>query len=169
MLKLFNRLTTLLLFIFVSYSSESLAQERLKLIGSLNFSTGEKFQETEIGGLSGLVYDKNNKTLLAISDDRSIVNEARFYEFGLVLNANQFSLKPIQVTKLKNRDQLYFKKGYPDFEGITLLGNTIIVSSEGGIAKLKPLDPEIFVFNKKGEYIENLSIPDKFLAAKKPA
>ncbi len=158
----------LLLIFFISLNANALSdraqsKENLRLIGYQNFATGEKFGETELGGLSGIVYDKIQKKLLAISDDRGYVNDARFYEFNLILNEKIFSVAPISVTTLKSKEGLVFKKGYPDFEGITLLGDNILVSSEGGIDRKIPTNPELFVFNRKGEFVEQYPVPEKFL------
>jgi len=40
------------------YGQSAFALEKLRLIADYNLPTGEKFKETEIGGLSGLVFDK---------------------------------------------------------------------------------------------------------------
>ncbi len=149
--------------LLLTVSSTGFASETLRLIGYQNIATGEKFGDTEVGGLSGLVYDRTQKKLLAISDDRSVVNEARFYEFNLILSDKIFSVAPSSVTKLKMKDGSYFKKGYPDFEGITLLGDNILVSSEGGIDRKNPINPELYVFNKKGDYVDQYTVPEKFL------
>lgn len=155
----------LLSFLFL-INLESYASESLRLISYQNISTGEKFSETEIGGLSGIVYDKNQKRLLAISDDRAFVNDARFYEFNLLMTDKIFSVAPVLVTKLKNKDGRLFKKGYPDFEGITFWGQNILVSSEGGVNRINPIEPELFLFKRNGEYLENFPVPDKFLPSK---
>lgn len=140
------------------------AEDTLRFIGYQNFSTGEKFNETELGGLSGLVYDPSTKKLLAISDDRGQINEPRFYEFDLKLDEKSFSVTPSKVTKLKSKELTYFKKGMTDFEAIALLKNgDILVSSEGGIARNNPLNPEVILFSSIGDYKSQLPVDDKFL------
>ena len=140
------------------------AEETLRFIGYQNFATGEKFSETELGGLSGIVYDQTTKKLLAISDDRGFVNEPRFYEFDIVLNEKSFQVTPSKMTKLKSKELSYFKKGYADFEAIALLKNgDILVSSEGGVNKNPPLNPEVILFSANGDYKSQLSIDNKFL------
>jgi hypothetical protein len=154
------------LFIFLSLLSINAirAEDTLRFIGYQNFATGEKFSETELGGLSGIVYDQTTKKLLAISDDRGFVNEPRFYEFDLVLNEKSFQVTPSKMTKLKSKELSYFKKGYADFEAIALLKNgDILVSSEGGINKNPPLNPEVILFSANGDYKSQLSIDNKFL------
>lgn len=147
-------------------SNNAFSSEKLKFIGDQNISTGEKFKETEIGGLSGLTYDREKNKILAVSDDRSSVNDARFYEFDLKLNEKTFKVTPTEVVTLKDKEGKPFKKMAVDFEGITLFNGNLIISSEGWINHEPPFDPELFVFNRDGTYKKNLEIPEKFLSNK---
>lgn len=161
-------LTTLFLFTSAnSYATGSASQ--LRFIADQNFITGTKFQETEIGGLSGIVFDKKTNKLLAISDDRSKVNEARFYEFSLAINEKSFSVTPTAVVKLKDKLGKYFKQGKADFEGISIYKDDILVSSEGPYRGLLPAIPEFYRFSRTGEFKQLLPIPDKFMPSKKTA
>jgi len=150
----------------VLLSANAFAAPKLKFIGDQNIPTGEKFKETEIGGLSGLAYDKAKNKLLAISDDRSAINPARFYEFDLKLDEKNFKVTPENVITLKTKEGVPFKKGMADFEGIALWGDDVTISSEGWINKEPPVDPEIIQFNRKGDYKLNLEIPEQFLSKK---
>ena len=144
-------------------TSNAFSLEKLKFIGDQNIATGEKFKETEIGGLSGLAFDKDKNKLLAISDDRSTINDARFYEFDFKIDEKSFSVTPSEVVILKNKEGKSFKKGTIDFEGITLFKGDIIISSEGWINKEPPIPPEIILFTRDGKYKENVEVPAKFL------
>lgn len=147
-------------------SLNCVAAPKLKFLGDQNIPTGEKFKETEIGGLSGLAYDKDKNRILAISDDRSMVNDARFYEFDLKLDEKNFKVTPAEVVTLKNKEGKPFKKRTIDFEGITFYQGDILVSSEGWINKEPPIDAEVIRFTRTGEYKANLEIPDQFLTKK---
>jgi hypothetical protein len=147
-------------------SLASFASEKLRLIAEQNIPTGEKFKETEIGGLSGIVFDSKKNRLLAVSDDRSQINNARFYEFDFTLDEKNFSVKPVDVVIFKNKDGLPFKKMAVDFEGITFVGDDLLISSEGGLNREPPIFPGVFRFTRSGEYKANLDIPEKFLPAK---
>lgn len=149
-----------LILIFMTFSS--FAIEKLRFIGDQNILTGDKFKETEIGGLSGLIIDKNKNKILAISDDRSIVNDARFYEFDFKLDEKSFSVTPHEVVILKNKDGKSFPKGSIDFEDIGLLNNDLIITSEGAANREPPINPEIFLFTREGKYIKNIPVPEKF-------
>ncbi len=143
--------------------ANSYATTTLRFIGDQNFETGAKFQETEIGGLSGLVWDKKTNRLLAVSDDKSKINETRFYEFDFILTENSFKVTPVAVVKLKDSNGKYFKQGKADFEGITLVGDDILISSEGPYRGVLPALPEVYRFTRSGEFKELLPLPPKFL------
>jgi hypothetical protein len=151
---------------FILTSLSAFSAPKLRLIGDQNIPTGEKFKETEVGGLSGLTFDKANNKILAISDDRSAVNDARFYEFDLKLDEKNFKVNLSEVSILKDKEGKPFKKGMVDFEGITLINGELIVSSEGWINKEPPINPEIFHFNRNGEYKSNIEIPSQFMTQK---
>lgn len=156
-----------LLFSLIATINYSYASDKLRFIGDMTFTTGEKYAETELGGLSGLVYDKGTKRFLAVSDDKSLVNETRFYEFDISFADKKFSVKPTKVVKLKNKDGKYFKKGEADFEGITFYGKDVLISSEGAINRPKPTPPELYRFDREGNFLSLVSIPEKFLLPKK--
>ena len=158
---------TLLAFSLITTLNYSYAADKLRFIGDVTFPTGEKFALTEIGGLSGIAYDKNTKRLLAISDDKSLVNDTRFYEFNVTLTDKKFAITPALLVKLKTKDGKFFKKGEADFEGIAILGKDVLVSSEGAINRTKPTPPELYRFNRMGDFVGMVSIPEKFLLPKK--
>lgn len=153
----------ILLALVIFYSNYSFGAEKLRFIGDINYTTGEKFADTEIGGLSGLVYDKESKHILAVSDDKSQINEARFYEFELAIDTKNFSLKPVSVTKLKAPEGGYFKKNVADFEGITIYEKDVLISSEGALYLKKPIPPAFYRFSRQGEFKAMLPISPKFL------
>lgn len=156
----------IILFIALSFSFSAYTAEKLRLIAEQNMSTGEKFKETEIGGLSGIVFDSKKNRFIAISDDRTVINNARFYEFEFSLDEKSFSIKPAEVVILKSKDGEPFKQKAVDFEGITLVGNEILLSSEGGLNHMPPIFPEVLRFTREGNYKGNLEISDKFFPSK---
>jgi hypothetical protein len=163
--KLIKNVKILLSTIFlISAFETSQAVEKLRFIGDVDFQTGEKFMETEIGGLSGLTYDPAQNKLLAVSDDKGYVGEARYYTFDVTLDEKNFAVKPTAVTRFKTADGSYYKKGVPDFEGIALVGKDVLVSSEGSVFGKLFQPPELIRFNLNGEFKENLVVPSKFIA-----
>ncbi len=163
-----NILNSLLALLILTSANSYANQSPLKLrfIADQNFQTGEKFQETEIGGLSGMTYDRKTKKLLAVSDDRSKVSDARFYEFNLELDEKSMKITPSAVVKLKDKNGKYFKLGRPDFEGISINKDDILISSEGPYRGLFPAVPEFMRFSRTGEYKNDLPIPEKFFPGK---
>lgn len=154
-----------LLLIYVAFllSSCSLpqvkAEDRLFLPLSLDFLGAYQFpktdfQETRVGGLSGLTYDRQRNRFYAISDDRSNFAPARFYTLKLELNPvdatvdatvdpaaalaaapNSASIQNVtieQVTILKGENGEPFAASTVDPEGIALSPRqSLFISSEG--------------------------------------
>lgn len=143
------------------------AANKLRLIGDHNIMTGTKFNDTEIGGLGGIVYDPKTNKLLSISDDKSLVNPARFYEFDLALTEKSFTVTPSKVTFLYNEKGELYKKGFLDAEGITYLDGDIFIVTEGAINRTYPLPPSFYRYSREGKYKDSLPIPEKFLLPKK--
>lgn len=150
------------------------AEQRTFLNLSLDF-LGEyqlpkmKFQDTPVGGLSGLTYDRGRDRFYTISDDRSSLAPARFYTLKLNLKRSEtgeISLDNVEVedvTFLKDENGKAFAKGSLDPEGIALSPKgTVYIASEGvpssGIA------PFIREFDlNTGEQLQSLPIPNWYL------
>src|SRR6266446_3596903 len=62
---------------------------RLKFLNEYDVPFNKEFQNTIIGGLSGIDYDPQKKVYYIISDDRSERNPARFYEAEIIINQNK--------------------------------------------------------------------------------
>ncbi|MBE9216962.1 esterase-like activity of phytase family protein [Plectonema cf. radiosum LEGE 06105] len=162
---------TIVLFVFVLSNLRTSAVEvtGINFIGEATLPTGTNFKNTELGGLSGITYDSQNQLYYIISDDRSQKSPARFYTFNINLNIDSFQssdIKPVTVTKLKDKSGKIFSAGNIDPEGIALTNNSsIFVSSEGDtIAGINPFIKE-FSLNS-GQEISSLTIPEKYLPSK---
>lgn len=151
------------------------AEDRIFLDLSLDF-LGEyrlpkmQFDETTVGGLSGIVYDRQRDRLYAISDDRSEQNPARFYTLKLNLKPAATSpdslissIEVEKVTLLKDINGELFAKGTLDPEGIVLTPrHSVFVSSEG--VSRDGVDPFINEFDlETGQQRSTLPIPQRFL------
>lgn len=95
----------------------------LDFIGQNIVASGTQFNGTTVGGLSGIDYDSANGRYLAISDDRSAINPARFYD--LSLNLAQFN-----------------KNSVPGAAGVTYNGVTTILTPGGSAFAPNTVDPE---------------------------
>lgn len=147
------------------------AEDRMFLNLSLDF-VGEyqlpkqTHENTIVGGLSGITYDRNTGKYYLISDDRSQKGAARFYTMNLSLNPEQTKLDKVtieSVTLLKNEQGKTYSKGSIDPEGIALSPkNTLFISSEGNIEQ--GISPSIGEYNlTTGQLLQPLRIPKRFL------
>lgn len=153
-------------FFFSNFRTSAVEVTGINFIGEAILPTGTNFENTQLGGLSGITYDSQNQLYYLISDDRSQKSPARFYTFKLNLNIDSFQnndIKPVAVTTLKDKNGKTFSAGTIDAEGIALTNNSsIFVSSEGDtIAGINPFIKE-FSLNS-GQEISSLTIPDKYL------
>lgn len=60
-------------------SIENKPTPSLKLVSSIEIPFDKTFQNTKVGGLSGIDYDVKNDLYYLICDDRSVFNDSRFY------------------------------------------------------------------------------------------
>ncbi len=137
----------------------------INFLGEAVFGTGFQLGGTEVGGISGLVYDENNQVYYAISDDRSQNAPARFY--NVTIDLSDGSLEDGDVEFVGERTLLDgsgnpFPEGGIDPEGIALTSaGTLFISSEGNANDL--LDPFVNEFSLEGEQLNQLPVPEKFL------
>ncbi|NEQ68384.1 MAG: esterase-like activity of phytase family protein [Symploca sp. SIO2D2] len=155
-------------------NSQASIEQRTFLDLSLDF-LGEyqlpkmQFQDTTVGGLSGLTYDRQRNLFYAISDDRSESAPARFYTLNLKLNTGdtgEIALEKVEVadvTFLKDENGATFAQGTIDPEGIALSAKkTVYISSEG--ATRQGIAPFIREFDlTTGQQQKNLPIPQRYL------
>lgn len=160
----------------------------LDFLGEVTFDTGFAFADTEVGGISGLTYDAANNVYYALSDDRSSINDARFYTIGIDLSDGSLDEGDVQfedATTLLNADSSAFASSSIDPEGIALTDEgTLFISSEGDADNLidpliaefsldgRSADPQVYPLGQAPEsnsgvgssqIFNELDIPDKFL------
>lgn len=163
------------------------AEDRLFLDLSLDF-LGEyrlpkmTFDNTPVGGLSAIAYDRQRDRFYALSDDRSQQAPARFYTLRLTLNSNDspndsepgtvspgvISIDKVEVegvTLLKGENGETYVSGTINPEGFALSPRqTVFVSSEGVTGDQVP--PFIGEFDlRTGQWQQYLPIPDRYLPA----
>jgi hypothetical protein len=149
------------------------AEERLFLNLSLDFLSEYQlpklnFQNTPVGGLSGITYDRQKNLFYTVSDDRSDLAPARFYTLKMALESTDPSKPKIKqvsvegVTSIQDETGALYAKGTVDPEGIALspLG-TLFISSEGVASRQIP--PFIREFElQTGAWKRSLPIPDRY-------
>ena len=157
-------LVILVTIVIVIKSSTQATIPRITFLGEVNFPTGLKFKNTELGGLSGITYNGDKQIYYAISDDRSSKTAARFYTLEIDLDRDKISEETvtfIDVTTLLNETGQPFPPLSIDSEGITFTQKSLFISSEGD--RERQIQPFIREFSLVGKQLQSLPIPEKFL------
>jgi len=141
----------------------------LRLLGEYSFEAGRRFQDTTIGGLSGLVYDQPRGVYYAVSDDRGEKQAPRFYTLQIDLDAGGIrDVRFLGVTTLDSDPNAPGVQPYDvndsDLEDIQLLGDELLISSE----RDKDGRPWIRRFGLDGTLRGSLPVPDRFLTVTQP-
>ena len=147
-------------------------RSQLKFIGESDIPHNQIFQNTTIGGLSGIDYDAENNIYYLISDDRSAINPARFYTATIFLNDNGIdSVRFISVKSLLQPTGTVYPSSKqnpfrtPDPEAIRLnkKTNQLVWSSEGErIIKKDTIvleNPSVNIISTNGNYIDSFILP----------
>lgn len=144
----------------------------LKYIGQHVLPHNQEFKGTTIGGLSGIDYDPEANLYYLLSDDRSVINPARFYAANIDISANGIEaiiFKDVFFLHQPN-DSLYKSPtvdphGAIDPEAIRYdrKNKQLIWTSEGErrmISKEKVLiDPAIMISLPDGKHKDKYPIP----------
>jgi len=138
----------------------------IEFLGVATLPTGYTFQNTQVGGLSGITYDVENDLYYVVSDDRGQKGPPRFYNFKIDLSKgklDQSKVLPVGVTTLLDENNQKFALGGIDPEGIAVTKkSTVFISSEGDVSE--SINPFIHEFSlASGNAINSLPIPEKFL------
>ncbi|MCT7992614.1 esterase-like activity of phytase family protein [Laspinema olomoucense] len=150
------------------------AQERIFLDLSLEFLDNYElpkrpFQDTPVGGLSGITYDRQRDRFYVISDDRGDYAPPRFYTLKLNLDSNSSDTPKIasveieSVTLLKAADGNPYPIGEMDAEGIAFASpNSVYIASEG--ITRKGLAPFIHEINlETGQFVRDITLPKRYI------
>ncbi len=144
----------------------------LSYIGQQIVPNETRFNGTAVGGLSSLDYNPRTGRYLAISDDRSKKNPARFYELSLDLAQFQRSPTPgmagvviHSVTVIQQPGGGPFKKNSVDPEGMRLdaVRNKIYWSNEGERGFFSFKNPTVREMNLDGSHSRDFAVPPYYL------
>jgi hypothetical protein len=163
------------LFLF-SCSSQKIVrltnQSRLKFIGEYDVPHNKVFQNTTVGGLSGIDYDAKHAIYYLICDDRSSINPARFYTAKIY--PGEKGIDSIQFIAVKNllqpNGKVYpnakqdpFHTPDPEAMRYNPKANQLVWSSEGErIIKKDTVvleDPSVTIISTDGNYIDSFVLP----------
>ncbi|MCB8760334.1 esterase-like activity of phytase family protein [Planktothrix agardhii] len=154
----------LILTLFFIFSTSSVAISTIiDFMGQANLPTGLLYNNTEVGGLSGITYNPEQQVYYAISDDSSNKNKARFYTLNIDLSSGSLpetGVSVIGVTQLLTETGETFTKDSLDPEGIAFSGNSVFIASEGNF--YGNIIDFIKEFSLQGKLLRSLPIPEKF-------
>ena len=154
-------------------TAENNPTPKLKLVSSLEIPFNETFQNTKVGGLSGIDYDAKNDLYYLISDDRSQTNDSRFYTAKIHLVENKLESIHFQsVSTLKNETGKVYgnwtttptTSADPEDIRFNPKTNTLVWSSEG--ARVLTADKEILqnpsinFMDLKGDFLGNVTLSE---------
>ncbi|CAM3876591.1 esterase-like activity of phytase family protein [Flavobacterium sinopsychrotolerans] len=154
-------------------TTENKATPSLKLISSIEIPFEETFQNTKVGGLSGIDYDAKNDLYYLICDDRSVFNDSRFYTAKINLSEDKIKSIDFQnVTYLKdeignsygNWNNSPTTSADPEDMRYNPKTNSLIWSSEGArviTAEKEVLqNPSLNFMDLKGDFLGNVTVPE---------
>lgn len=179
---MFNRIVFLLLVVssFVSCtssrqngkSSKAANISSLKFLDEYVILHNFNYNNTVVGGLSGIDYDKKNDRYFIISDERSYTTPARFYTASIKISNNRIdTIEFVSVNTLKQPDGTVFPsfkqnaQRTPDPESIRYHpGKNILVwTSEGDRAerngKMIYQNPYVYEMDLQGNFKDSFFIP----------
>ena len=145
----------------------------LRLIDVYDIPHSFSFQETTVGGLSGIDFDSTQQIFYTISDDRSALQSARFYSMKILFSDQKIDTVLFQeaVTLKQPNGQPYpsskeSPQQTPDPEAIrynpitqqliwTSEGERVVTAKDTVIA-----DPSIQIVDKSGKHIRSFLLPE---------
>ncbi len=158
---------------FVSSVAIAKAEERVFLDISLKFLdkyelSSQPAEYNNLGGLSGITYDRKKDLYYIISDERGQLSPPHFYTAKIDLNQsnlNQIKIAKFEVkaiTFLKNKQGETYPPNTVDGESIAISPrNTLFISSEGLTQKKVP--PFIGEFDFNGNLKNQIPLPTYYL------
>jgi hypothetical protein len=170
------------LFIWLVFSSCSPSRKnqkaadihQLKFLDQYVVPFNQQFENTTIGGLSGIDFNSKKEEYYLISDDRSQKNPVRFYTAKILINQNKIdSVLFLQTVFLKDKTGNLYPNSQqdpfhtPDPEALRYnpKTNQFIWSSEGEriINSQKNIleNPTITEVNSSGNFIDTFQLPQQ--------
>lgn len=144
----------------------------LRFLGEYDIPYALSYNNTTVGGLSGIDYDKKLDCYYLVSDDRSSINPARFYTANISVGQKgidtayftdvRFMLQP-NGHVYPNNKQDPFNTPDPEAMRYNTKEAQLVWSSEGErIVRQKDTvlsDPAVRIIGMEGNYIDSFTIP----------
>ena len=147
--------------------------QRLRLLGETTLPHRMEFQGTTVGGLSGLDHDPATGTWVALCDDRSELQPARFYTLGVSLDERRFAVEVRAVSTLRNAAGQPFPRRQlggevVDPEAIRLLPRSagMLWTSEGDYRANQ--SPTLRQARLDGTHVRDFDVPAQLQFASRP-
>jgi hypothetical protein len=150
----------------------------LKLIGQQVLPRRSEFQNTVVGGLSGIDYDAANKRYVLISDDRTTTdspNPPRMYTANLNFDASSFTgVQFLSTFKMKQPNGADYPKvpdplvADPESVRIDPVNGNLVWTSEGdrtlaaGGAPARIINPFVREIKPDGTHVREYTLPTMF-------
>ena len=146
---------------------------RLRLLGETILPHRMDFRGTTVGGLSGLDHDPASGLWVALSDDRSELQPARFYTLEVAVRADTLRVQVLDVVTLRQADgQPYPRRStrgeVVDPEAVRLLpgGRGLLWASEGDYRVNQP--PGLREARLDGSHVRDFVVPEHLHFASRP-
>lgn len=156
----------------LSLLAASMAQaQTFSYLGQQHVPTGFLHAGTTVGGLSSIDWDPAGGRYFAISDDRSSINPARYYNLTLDLSKFQRSASPgmdgvafTGVTMILTPGGVPFGASQVDPEGMRLDAKTgtLYWSNEGQRSGGGLQDPTVREMKLDGSHVRNFAVPANY-------
>lgn len=156
-----NLVIALVFGLAISFSTVARALDGLamKHVQSIVIDTSKKFEGTKLGGFSGLSLQGQN--LFVVTDDRGRFGPPRLYRYEIKTKASKaepFELKLVEKISIFRKTK---KLPVYDIEGLALVNNSWLLSSEGDLNAKPKIDPDVFVV-KDQTIQQRLKLPKEF-------
>lgn len=153
-------------------TNTSIQNPQLKFLDVYVIPHNYKYENTIVGGLSGIDFDKKSGEYYIISDERSATSPARFYTAKIDIQSNKIAdVNFTSVNTLKRPDGTEFPSlkedpvhaADPESIRYNTLKNNLVWSSEGdkatrsGVAVLQ--NPSVYEMDLKGNFLDSFHIP----------
>jgi hypothetical protein len=144
---------------------------RLEYLSDFSLPTGTMVEQTEFGGISGVVQvprdGESNKATswAALSDDRGDRSPSRWYSLDFKFDGNRIQMTPSAPVILKDFENRPFAKQAIDPEAFAILsGDRWFIGTEGDMRNTPRISPALMIMSEKGEHFQSVQIPTQFLA-----